>query len=260
MHELRVYFTAFKSVLMTKLEYRGDFVVGMGTAVMMQLAALVFLDIVLQGQHELAGWLVPEIVMLFGITGMVLGLSELLFNHIWYVPWYVVTGQLDRLMLYPVHGLPFLLVTSPELHSFGNFLTGLALVCWSFAHLHLPWWVAPLIAIWVICGTLIYTAMVTICTSFSFAFLGTKNNLPMLAYHLLMANRYPLSLFPWAVRWALLVVVPYGAFSYVPLQWVLHGRSCWAGIVAPPLGALGSTVAAWFAWERGLRSYESTGT
>jgi len=40
------------------------------------------------------------------------------------LPQYVVAGELDRLLTYPVHTLSFFLVTRPELHAFGNLFTG----------------------------------------------------------------------------------------------------------------------------------------
>ena len=66
---------------------------------------------------------------------MVLGLSEATMNGIWMLPFYLIAGELDRLFVYPVRSLPFVLISRPELHSLGNFASGAVAVgvAWSMA-------------------------------------------------------------------------------------------------------------------------------
>jgi ABC-2 type transport system permease protein len=256
---LRVYAKAYKAVLMTKLEYRLDFAIGAFSAMALQLSGLLFLHVALQGMPSMGGWSVPEIVFLFGLTGAALGMSELLFNHLWYLPFYVVNGELDRLLLYPVRSLPFFLVTSPELHAFGNLGAGLALMGWSWWTLDLAWWAIPLGLWWVICGTLIYTGVLVVLFSLCFVFVGPRFSLPFMANHLLLASRYPLGIFPWAVKWGLIVIIPYGAFGFLPAHWLFHGGSIAWSAVLPGAATVAVGVAAKLAWEAGLRRYESTG-
>jgi ABC-2 type transport system permease protein len=257
---LRVYGKAYKAVLMTKLEYRLDFAIGAFSAGALQLSGLLFLNVALQGLPALGGWTLPEIVFLFGLTGAALGMSELFFNHLWYLPYYVVNGELDRLLLYPVRSLPFFLVTSPELHAFGNLGTGLALMGWAWWKLQLAWWAVPMALWWLACGTLIYTGVLVVLFSMCFVFVGPKFSLPFMANHLLLASRYPLGIYPWAVKWGLIVIIPYGAFGFLPAHWLFHGGSLAWSLVLPGAVAAAVSVAAKFAWEAGLRRYESTGS
>ena len=259
MGEWRVYAKAMKAVLMTKFEYRADFALGMLSAAAMQASGLAFLGVVLHGTPALGGWSPPEIIFLFGITGTVLGLSELFFNHLWYLSMYVVGGELDRLLLYPVRSLPFFLLTSPELHALGNLGAGLALMGWSLWKLHLLW-AAPLALWWLLWGTLAYTGVLVVLASMAFVFKGPRLNLPMLGYHLLMATRYPLDIYPWAVRWGLLVAVPFGASNFLPARALFHGGSLWPGLLLPPVAAALCLAAGHWAWTAGLKRYESTGS
>src|SRR5690348_6216594 len=125
--KLNLYYLAFNTALQAKFEYRVDFVLGVVTSCMLQLAALGLLWIVFNQTPALNGWSPEQVVLLFGVAAASLGTSELLFNHIWMLPYYVVMGELDRLMTYPVDSLYFLLVTRPELHAFGNLLSGYSL-------------------------------------------------------------------------------------------------------------------------------------
>ncbi len=115
---------AFNTSLQAKFEYRVDLILGIVTSCMLQLSAWAFILVIFNQTQALNGWSRDQIMLLFGIVAASLGTSELLFNHIWMLPYYVVMGELDRLMTYPVDSLYFLLITKPELHSFGNLLTG----------------------------------------------------------------------------------------------------------------------------------------
>lgn len=255
-----VYFSAFKVSLQAKFEYRVDLFVGIVTSMLLQGAALSFLFIVLQSTPNLAGWSGREVVFLFGMTAASLGASEVLFNQIWMLPQYIVAGDLDRLLTYPVHSLLFFLVTRPELHAFGNLLTGFAYVVASLWGVHAPWYLWLGLPVWWACGTVLYTAALVVFASLSFRFVGPYAQQLLIPLNLLQASRYPLPVYPGWLRKLLLFVIPYATFHYLPGR-VLFGKSasCW-GLGVAPLAALASILVAQAAWNRGLRKYESTGS
>jgi ABC-2 type transport system permease protein len=256
----RVYVQAFNATLQTKLEYRADLCVGVITAVMMQAASLSLLWIVLRAVPSLAGWSAPEVLFLFGMTAACLGGSELFFNHIWLLPQAILQGDLDRLLTYPVRSLPFYLVTRPELHAIGNLTTGAAYVVTALTWRGAAWysWLAvpPL---W-LCGMLIYTSVLVCLGCLSFRFLGPWSYALMLGHNLAQATRYPLAAYPRPVETALLVIVPYGTFNYLPAS-VLFGKGTpIAALLAAPVAALLMVALAERAWSWGLARYESTGS
>lgn len=254
------YFAAFRAALQAKLEYRADFVVGVVTSVLLQLAALSFLVVVFRNAPSLAGWSGTEVVFLFGMTAVCLGLSELFFNHIWMLPQYIVSGDLDRLLMYPVHSLLFLLVTRPELHAFGNLLTGGTFVVGSLLALHAPWYVWFLVPLWCVCGSLIYTSLLVTFGSLSFKLLGPYSHYLMVPHSLLQATRYPLAIYPGWLFYLLLIVIPFGTLHFLPASF-LFGKELGAWrLFAPPLAAAVCMLEAQWFWNWGLRRYESTGS
>lgn len=254
------YLAAFRAALLAKLEYRADFVVGMVTSMLLQFAALSFLLVVFQNTPSLAGWRSAEVVFLFGMTAVCLGGSELFFNHIWMLPQYVVSGDLDRLLMYPLNSLAFFLVTRPELHSFGNLLTGGTLVIGSLVTLHAPisvWLWVPLCCA---CGSLTYTSLLVVFGSLSFKLIGPNSFYLMVPHNLLQATRYPLTIYPGWLFTLLLVLVPFGCIHFLPASF-LFGKALGAWrLFAPPVVAVLSMLAAQSAWNWGLRKYESTGS
>src|ERR1019366_1803368 len=157
-----MYWMAFNTSLQAKLEYRVHFILGVVTSCMLQLAALGMLWIVLNQTKDLNGWTPEQLLLLFGVTAASLGTSELFFNHIWMLPYYVVMGELDRLLTYPVDSLYFLLITRPELHAFGNLVTGFTLATIALLRLHAPWYDWALLPVFIICGSLTYTSALVI--------------------------------------------------------------------------------------------------
>ena len=259
-NELKIYWATFNASLQAKLEYKVDFTLGILTSVMMQLAALGFLWVIFHQTSNLKGWNPTQVLFLFGLTAMALGISELFFNHIWLVPSYIVMGDLDRLMVYPVRSLPFLLVSKPELHSFGNMATGIILTVAVLITRHMPWYDWALVPVWALCGSVIYTAALVAFCSLSFKFVGPYSYTLTIAHTLLQASRYPLGIYPSWVHYGLLVLVPYGMFNYLPANWVFGKMLSPACAFATPLAAL---ACAWLSeriWNWGLRQYQSTGS
>ncbi len=245
---------------MAKLEYRTDFVVGLITSMLLQFAALSFLLVVFRNAPVLAGWRGSEVVFLFGMTALSLGISELFFNHIWLLPQYVVSGDLDRLLMYPVHSLLFFLITRPELHAFGNLLSGGVLVTGSLVSMHAPWQVWTLVPLWCICGSIVYTSTLVTFGSLSFKLIGPFSHYLMVPHSLLQATRYPLSIYPDWLFYLLLLVLPFGAFHFLPAGFLFGKELGVWRLLAPPVAALVCMIQAQWVWNWGLRRYESTGS
>lgn len=255
-----VYFQAFKTSLQTKLEYRADFFLGVTASLGLQAAGLGTLWVVLNQIPSLAGWSGMQVAMLFGLTTAVQGLSELLFNHIWYVPTYVIRGQIDRLMVYPVKSLPFFLLTSPELHAFGNMCGGILIYSVAAHHLGQPWWGYALLPYWIICGCLVHSSALVVCGAMCFIVKGQRGQQYWVINALLQATRYPLSVFPNPMQIVLLFIIPFGAVSFLPVGWTLGKSGAFAALGLPALAAGISTWVAFKAWDYGLDKYESTGS
>lgn len=255
-----VYFQAFKTSLLTKLEYRSDFFLGISAAMGLQAASLGMLHVVLNLTPALAGWSGMQVTLLFGLTGMIQGFSELFFNNVWNIPSYIVRGQIDRLLVYPVKSLPFFLLTSPELHSFGNLVGGLAIFSYAAHALGLPLWIFAILPLWIICGSFVHTSLLVYCSALSFHFLGQKGQHFWVVNNLLQSTRYPLGIYPKAFQALVLIIVPLGACNFLPMSWVLNRGFLALALLAPVAAA---SVCVWLAfklWAWGLRSYESTGS
>jgi ABC-2 type transport system permease protein len=256
----KICYRAFKAALQTKLEYRVDMALGIAAALGFQAATLGMLGVLMHGRPGLAGWSGDELLLLFGLTALTQGLSELFFNHLWWVPLYVVRGQLDRLLVLPVASLPYFVVTAPELHAFGNLSAGTFMVGLAVHRLHLAGPVLALLPLWALCGSLVYSGLLTVCAAISFRVMGSQSYHYMITVSLLRGSAYPHSVFPTAMRALLAWVLPFAAVSFIPAQVLTSRQPLWQGVLLPPLLAGAVLFIGWQAWEAGLRRYESSGS
>ena len=261
MRALAFYLPLYKLALKSRAEYRVDFAIGVFTAVLMQLAALSFYWMIFLRTPAIGGFSPPHVLFLFGLTAMMLGLSELVANGIWWLPYHVLGGELDRLLVYPVRTLLFVLLARPELHALGNLGMGAAMVVASFGMAPPPALAYLLVPLWVLCGAVIYTSLLVVVGCLGFRAMGsTSTQHYMIVHHLLNAARYPVGIYPGWLRFLVMFVCPIGTATFMPGRWLEGQGSALAAIVAPLCAALACAGVAAALWQRVLAHYESTGS
>ena len=257
---MRFYLRLYRAAVLARLEYRLDLVISITTALLTQASALAFYRVLFSNTSDLNGWQPPRVLLLFGMVALTFALSELFFNGIWNLPGYVLSGQLDRVLICPARSLVYLLVSQPQLHAFGNLIAGVGMVAASLWMLSPPaalYWLLPL---WVVSGALTYTAVLVTLGASSFVLVGPYGDHLQLAMQLLRATRYPLGVYPPWMRFILLFVVPLGASSYLPSAWLEGEVQLWPAAIVPPLVALAMCACAAATWEVGIRRYQSAGS
>jgi len=257
---MRFYLTFFHTALKSVAEYRVDFAVGVLTAISMQLAAFAFYWVVFTRTPALGGWSSGEVLLLFGLTAMVLGFAEATLNGIWWLPYYVIDGQLDRLLTYPVNSLAFVLLSRPELHALGNFAAGAVTVGVAWSLVHPPSYALALLPLWIVSGAVVYTGILVLVGSLAFRIVGPWATHLFAVHQLFNTSRYPISIYPRWLHVLVLYVLPFGAVIFVPADFLRGHGSLAAAVLLPPLAALGITVLAKLAWDVALRGYQSTGS
>jgi ABC-2 type transport system permease protein len=257
---VRFYFVFYRTALKSIAEYRVDFAVGIVTALAMQLAALAFYLVVFSRAPSLGDWSPADMLFLFGLTALVLGVSEVTFNGIWWLPHYVLDGQLDRLLVYPVDSLTFVLMSRPELHAIGNLAAGTATLALAWSRVGAPLHLLLFVPLWVVSGAVVYSGTLVIVASLAMRAIGPTSTHLFAVHQLLNSSRYPMSIYPRALRGLLSFVVPFGAVVFVPADYLRGHGSLASALLLPPLAALAIGSVARLAWRGALRGYQSTGS
>lgn len=260
MRAWRVYWTMHKLGVRARAAYRVDFALAIATAVATQLAALSLYWAVSEQSPAIGGWSRDEVLLLFGLTGLVLGCSELAVNGIWLVPSYIFRGDLDRFLLFPLRSLPLLLMARPEPHAFGNIGTSLALLLLAGQRLNIPLQAWAPLPLWVACGVAIYTsALVAVASLYMGVTTGPFADLLLPVHQLLGAARYPISIYPGWLRALLMGIFPIGTAIFLPAEWLSGKGSLWGATAAPLIVAAVCVSLVSVVWEQALLRYQSTG-
>jgi ABC-2 type transport system permease protein len=257
---LRFYLNLYLAGLRSRLEYRADFAVSLLTSLLAQGSAFtLYLAVFKDDASALGAGSASEVLFLFGIVTACVGVSELLFNGIWSLPEYILSGRLDRILVSPANSLLYLLLSKPEIHGLGNVTIGCVMLAVADVGA-LPIATFVYVVWWVLCAAACYTSVLAILGALSFVLIGPFGDHLQIAVQLQYAARYPLRIYsPW-LKLTLLTVLPLGVGTHFPRSWLSGDVSLVAALAVPCATAAVCALVARMLWCWGVTRYESTGS
>lgn len=242
------------------LEYRANFIIGASSTFVMHVASLLSLWVVMRQVHSLQGWVLDEILMLYGLVTISRSIEHMFADNLWAVGRYIRGGDFDRFLVRPIDPLFHLLADRFNQDGIGNFLIGLALIVKSSLALQLEWDAIKVacIVLAVLGGGLIFVSL-NLLTCVSAFWILDSVPVTLSVFELHEFARYPLAMYSKAVLNLLTWLIPYGLASYYPALFIL-GRGSSPLSFASPVVALALMTVAYRAWLFGLRHYQGTGS
>lgn len=243
-----------------RMAYKGDFILGLIASMLMQTLGFVFIWAVFREIPEINGWNFDQMMFVYGMSAICLGLNEFLFAGTWKVGGYVQEGELDRLLLRPVGTMFSVMAADVTLHGLGSAIFGVVICIVSICSLHLQLSMM-VIVFWVIaivCGTLVYFAINMLCATLAFWITDTGSAM-MLLQNVADFSKYPTAIYQRFLQVVLTFVIPFAFTSYYPAVVVL-GMSTqpiyWIGTILAALVLVGLCSAF---WKYALKRYQSAG-
>lgn len=245
-----------------RLAYRADFFVQVGSDLLLQAVDLVFIAVVFTKVQALAGWRFEEMLFIYGFFLVPYALFNASFAALSEVGGrYIVGGELDRILARPANALLQVQLELLRPQALNGLVLGVVVMAVASARLGLAWSLASVLAAvagalgaWLIFGG-VYVAV----ASLSFWTQDRGLGFFPLAYMAINFGRYPITIYPAAVRFLLTFVLPYGFVAFYPAAGLLRGEYHLTGWLTLPVGmttfALGLV-----AWRRGLAKYEGAGS
>lgn len=118
----KIYISFLSASLKEMLIYRLDCIAGMVSQLLTQFVEVIFIWITFQNTDHLAGWNFEQILLLYGITLISVGISDFCFDALYDIgPKYIREGDFDKILLRPVHPLISIIGSSNEFTSLGYF-------------------------------------------------------------------------------------------------------------------------------------------
>ena len=255
-----IYCRLISQQLKAILEYQGDFWITLAAGALSQTLGFIFLWVLYENIHEINGWQLWEIVLLYAMIYFTEGVGSAFFDGIWVIGMYVNRGEFDRMLLRPIPPLTQVLGSGVGMNGFGNLIMGSILIIQSLRRLHIQWNLikAGFTLLLLISAVVIRASINIVANSASFWIKANNNSLAYMTHSVGDLAKYPLSVFPAAVKAVICVAVPYAFVSYFPVSYLL-GKDGWILGMCTPLAAVLCMVIAACVFYRGLGLYESVG-
>lgn len=257
---ISLYFSFLKASLKEMLIYRLDCIVGMISQIVTQLVGIIFTWIVFQNTDTLVGWNFNQILLLYGVTLISVGISTFGFDALYDIgPKYIKNGEFDKILLRPVHPLISIIGSSKEFTAFGYFVLGLFLTITMLIKLMIPVTVILIIKIifFSIVGATIIGAMNTIFSVASF-WTYRSNEVIWSFYRMYTFAQYPLDIYNKFIKCLITIILPFAFVAYYPTMNYL-GMDFKMIYIAPIIMIILWIIAIKI-WNLALNKYRSTGT
>lgn len=261
-HYAALYWLFFKNRIKILMEYRVNFLIGAVSTIFMQAAGLLTVWVIMEQIPDLAGWSLPEILLIYGLITLSKSINHMFADNLWTIGRdYVRTGAFDRFMVRPIDPLFHLLADRFCHDGIGNFLVGAVLVIIAGSSLNIVW--TPLMVgyllLMVVSGGFIFIAL-NLMTAVSGFWLMDSVPVTRVVFEMHEFAKYPLTIYPRFIGVLLTALIPYGFASFFPATFLL-GRDSNALLAwGAPLVAAVLMFIALIVWRFGLRHYSSTGT
>jgi ABC-2 type transport system permease protein len=246
-------------------QYRADLLLTMLAGALYQTTGFLTIWVVLVRFHDIAGWSVTDVALLYGIRLCAHGIWVLPFNQLMTVEDQVREGTFDRFLVRPVNPLVQLMTTRVRLSTVGDLLAGFTLLGVAMPLSGVDWSVGSVafVVAAVVGGAALEGGYQLGLSAMAFRTLGARQIRFTADTVFSLYGNYPARVFSRVGRWALTVVVPVVFVAYLPAS-VLLGRTAEVGLppavaYASPMAGVVVFVAAYAWWRTQLRHYQSAG-
>lgn len=263
---LTVYMTMIRAAVLTRLEYRADFIVGILGVFILNAGTLATSWVLLNRFDNLAGWVFWEIVFLYNMWLLGHGIRAVFFRHINMLEQFILEGTFDQLLTRPAN--PLVQYLGREVHYLGVgdcLLAGIMLtLAYENLGLDWSWWMFLWLFVVAIASAVVEMA-ITLALA-STAFFTTRSQALVQTASLFswgIVQQYPVDMFNKVVRFIVTVALPFAFMNYYPAllflgkdEQVPFGFLTW---VSPLVAALLLYIAV-KVWNFGITKYQSSGS
>jgi ABC-2 type transport system permease protein len=214
----------------------------------------------------LAGWSLPEVALLYGLSGVSFAVAEMLAASLDNFQVHIVLGTFDRVLVRPRGALFQVMSEDFALRRVGRIAQSVLVLVIALRLLAVEWTAdkVVLVAVALISGMVIYFAIFVLGATFCFWTVQAKEATHVFTYGGDGLASYPLDIYRGSVRRFFTFVVPLAFVNYEPALYVL-GRPDPLGLpdvarLLSPVAALAMAALAWLGWQQGVRHYQSTGS
>ncbi|MGG4447901.1 ABC transporter permease [Brevibacillus porteri] len=248
----------------SQMQYKINFVTSAATTGMIMVLDFIILSAILYRFHDVVGWDIYEVGMLYGISSASVSLYRLFAPEINDFEKYIVQGELDQLLIRPVSPLLLLLTRNLDLSRVGGVVQGMSVLVVSLSGLAAEgksiMGLVLFSPIAILSGGVIYFSIGLATAGVAFWTHQMKDMLTFTIYAPANASNYPIGLYPNWLKWLFFSAIPIAYMNYLPMLTLLGKGGEWFYPILTPVAAAIAFYFARMLWNVGIRHYHSTGS
>jgi|GEM_PF-1420557 len=258
-HYLHVFIQIWKRSAAHILEYRLNIFIQGAFILVYLVGMLMMLEIIFSNTQSLGGWSKSEVILLYGICGIMWGLIELVYfsSLMHFMMRGVSTGELDTILTKPLDAQFLTLFSYPAMMEFIYPFSSALFTGWVLLTQHYSF---SLESVFTFFASIILTQILLLflfSAYSSLAFFVTKSQqvlrtLETLGDH----SQYPTIIYPQLLKLSLLSFLGVGLVGYIPTAFLLQKLPT-LGLVPLFLGTCATVFTSRFIWKFSLRRYSS---
>lgn len=267
-YALRLYRRLISIRIRAQMQYRASFLLEMFTAILTNGSYFVTIALVLQRFHDVGGWTLGEVALLYGTVETAFGLTDLFFGG-FDPPFFgnmVRLGSFDQMLLRPIDPTLQVLGSELQLRRIGRITQGVIVLVIGLGLVQVTWTPIKLLYLPVVLLSLIafFGGLFIIGSTITFWTVESIEAINILTYGGTEMLAYPMHIYQnWMVRF-FTFIVPAIFLNYYPTLYLLDkpdplGLPWFAPFLSPVVG-VGVLALAGLFWNYGIRYYQSTGT
>jgi ABC-2 type transport system permease protein len=263
MNTLHMYTLLIRASIRSRMQYKFNFWFSTLLAFIINSMEFLLISLVLWRFGSLKGWSLYEIGYLYATILLSKAIYRSLANDVHHLERYLVSGDLDQLLIRPVP-LLLALMTQNFRIMMGEYVQGGIILTVCLQQMmqsgQISWWAVPQTIAVLIIGAVFLFAIGLGTATFGFWITRVSDLQNVTEDAARTAVQYPMDLYPMWLRTLLLTVIPVGAANYLPALYVLRHEF---GVWLLPALALFAALFLWAMlqfWRLGMTRYQSTGS
>jgi len=254
-----IYGALWRTALVREMGFQANFIFWLFVELLWFFLQLSFNSVIYRHTDSIGDWTKWQVVMLIGASHFIQQLFQaVLLTNCAQLSELVHTGKMDFLLLFPVNTRFLVSVRYVDLGGFISAVSGLAVMIYAAAQLHLTPSAAGIVGFGLLClaGVLIHYSLMFLMATISFWTVRAQG-LVMAYYNLFSIARIPDVAFRGAARVLFTLAIPMLVVASVPLKVLTHKLTSPAEVLLLLAMGAASFLVSCLVWSLALRRYSS---
>ena len=258
---MKTFFSVYKSCIKTAFveasAYRLNFLLSMLITLAFNFLFPLVTVLIYRAGASFPGWSFHEVLLIQGVFTLSTGIIGMTMDGlVWATMQHVREGSFEVVLLKPTPPLLFLISTNFDADSLGLFIGGAALFAAGVAFSDISVVAVPVFLILFASGFCVMAGMNLLMAATSFKWVG-NSRIPEIFDSLMNFGKYPLTIFPGAIRGLATFVIPVGMIAFYPASALLGEWNSHTLLLAIPCVVF--LLFSIWVYQRMVRAYEGVG-